>query len=202
MKLSVKTLSVILATIIMGTSTSIIPTDAAKTRVISTHQVKQRSFYAVKGYLYKTPSLNQKSHRAQNYPHTIFYSNQKIILKNKNNHQATYYYVTNKNKTVKGYIWQGYLKSTKNYHPYKSTKIDTNKLTAIINKTPDMNPTQPIRSLPKSTYKTYNRVIAKNYNLYPIAPSNTFKHHQTTVYTANKILKVLLNDAVNKWLFF
>lgn len=58
-----------------------------------------------------TVTFSKKTHSLANYPNTTWEATKKMYLKKANGVTYLYYYITNKGKSVSGWIWHGYLKA-------------------------------------------------------------------------------------------
>lgn len=56
-------------------------------------------------------TFSKKTHSLSNYPNTTWEATKKMYMKKSNGVTYLYYYITNKGKSVSGWIWHGYLKT-------------------------------------------------------------------------------------------
>lgn len=120
-----KFLAVGLATLSMGVVTLAAPTlpAAAKTKaakVISTKKLAKTRYYANGGHLYTSTKLTKKAKHNFTLIKSPLSATKSAKVKKPNGKTATYYYVSQKKGTVKGWVWQGYLNRTKNYAQRRS----------------------------------------------------------------------------------
>lgn len=164
----------------------------AAAKVLKVSSTDKNTYRASKGYIYKNAMLTKKVHNTKNYSKTIFYSSKRVVVKKANGKTAVYYYINDKKKSVKGYIWQGNLVKVQ-------VPMSQKLLVKLVNTAPDMNPTEPIRSLTPITYETREAVFDLAYNVFHFSPTSMFKNNQATIYVANSELSQHVNSAIRKW---
>ena len=174
-------------------------------KVIKINKAPFKAYRAKKGYIYSNAKLTKRIHNAKNYPKTTLYSQKEAIIKKSNGKQAVYYYVMSKNRKVQGYIWHRYLTPVPIKDNIASSETSTNQpisqkaLVNPINKAPDMDPTESIRSLKPIDYIANETIFDLGYNVFRFSPSSMFKSHQATVYVASGKLAPLAQAAMTKW---
>ncbi|GAY72327.1 M57 family metalloprotease [Lentilactobacillus kosonis] len=183
-------------------------TTAAK--VVKTQKFSTRKYRATKGYIYLTSALTKKVHNAKNYPKTVFYTSRQVVVKKNNGKRAVYYFVQNKSKKVKGYIWRGYLvqikkvtsdKTPANNKPTPETTpiISGGTLNQLINNAPDLDPSSAILNLSSQEYSAYQNTLNKAYNVIRTSPSSMFKNDIARIYVTDSRLKPYVQQAISKW---
>ncbi|QCZ46821.1 hypothetical protein [Levilactobacillus brevis] len=93
--------------------TAMAKTKAAK--VIKTTTLKKSTYKTTGGYIYSSAKLTKKSFNAGKYLSMTFNATKSAKVKKSNGKTATYYYVANSSKTVKGWVWKGNLSKIKSY---------------------------------------------------------------------------------------
>ncbi|AQW21074.1 peptidase M10 [Lentilactobacillus curieae] len=193
-------------------------TAQAKTKsvkIIKTKKFDTKKFRATKGYIYSSAKLTKKVHNADNYPKTVFYVNKQVTVKKTNGKNAVYYYVQNKSKKVKGYIWRGYMIQipSKKVVANSESATDNNQVSAeaaeqmmsagamsrLIDEAPDMNPSDAILNLSANEYNVYGETLNKAYNIIKTSPSGMFNNHTATIYVENSRLVPYVQQAIEKW---
>ncbi|WP_268912272.1 matrixin family metalloprotease [Lentilactobacillus sp. SPB1-3] len=184
-------------------------------KVVKVQNFSTRQYRATKGYIYRTTTLNKKIHNAKNYPKTVFYTSRQVTVKKTNGKKAVYFYVQNKTKKVKGYIWRGYLVQirkissdktpTENNNDLSSTSstaepiISASALDELINKAPDLDPSSAILNLNAREYGTYRNILDKAYNIIQTSPASMFENNTASIYVTNNRLVPYVQQAISKW---
>lgn len=180
-------------------TTTTVDAKAQSAKVISEKKMPVKAYHARKGYIYSNATLTKIKHNAKNYPRTTFYAQKRVTVKQANGKKAVYYYVNNRSKSVRGYIWHGYLKSISITSATKEKPMSQKSLVKLINEAPDMNPDSQIRSLKKINYTDHESVFDLGYNVMHFSPRSMFKDNQATVYVASDKLTGYAQNAMNKW---
>ncbi|MBV0930762.1 matrixin family metalloprotease [Lentilactobacillus sp. IMAU92037] len=180
-------------------ATTTVDAKAQSAKVISEKKMPVKAYHAHKGYIYSNATLTKIKHNAKNYPRTTFYAQKRVTVKQANGKKAVYYYVNNRSKSVRGYIWHGYLKSISTTSATKAKPMSQKSLVKLINEAPDMNPDSQIRSLKKVNYVDHENVFDLGYNVMHFSPRSMFKNNQATVYVPSDKLTGYAQNAMNKW---
>lgn len=102
---------------------------AARNKVVAYNHIARTAYNVNQGYLYSNARLTKKVHNAKNFLNTTFYATKAASVKRTNGSRATYYYIANKSKSVKGWVWKGNLSKAKSYSKEKS---DIKAMMAIV----------------------------------------------------------------------
>ena len=85
------------------------------TKVIKKATLKKATYKTTGGYIYSSAKLTKKSFNAGKYLSMTFNATKSAKVKKSNGKTATYFYVFNSDRTVKGWIWKGNLSKIKSY---------------------------------------------------------------------------------------
>lgn len=157
----------LLVTVTLGTgATQMVTAHAATYHTVSTKSLKKTAYHkkSKAGAIYNQ-AHSKKVANLKTYPNTTWYVTKQAVLKHGNS-KGIYYYVANQGKSVKGWIWHGYLKKGKAPFGLKYAKgaVAMDAKTGKVVWSRKANTARPIASTSKimTLYLTLQKVNSKS----------------------------------------
>lgn len=119
---------------VLSSNASDVSAKVRSAKVLGYNGLSKTAYNVNGGYLYSNAKLTKKVHNAKSFLNTTFYATKSATVRRTNGSRATYYYIANGSKSVRGWIWQGNLSKAKSY---AKQKADIKAMMAIVR---TMNP--------------------------------------------------------------